>query len=398
MDAGRPAPRVAAVAGAALAGREREDARLRGAPRDAGDAAHRAQPSRAAGDRRLPRGPVAGAARHRGRPVPRARRSQPARVHRMRRRGSQLRVLPPPRAVRPAVETLGRGAADRPARSHRPPHPGRDRVLPSARRDRLGRRPALRDARSLPRAAGRPRAATGPGGVEGALVPSAFGVGSAKRRTSSSIATRTARTWPRRSSRACPRSSTRSTRRSWSRPASAWGSPSSARAAAGCSRSSWATRRWSTACRASPAGRATSARSTAKRRWRTRPSTSSPPAIRSWRGLAYFEDSALGRVARFEVEIGAESGEGLVAIYKDGPVFEVVVIDSAGRRRPDWAAAIRRRPLRASTVTDNADQGVTGRAWSVVWVNGSTHAPSARARGHRGATGALAMNPGRRRC
>ena len=48
--------------------------------------------------------------------------------------------------------------------------------------------------------------------------------------------------------------------------------------------------------------------------------------------FAHFEDSALGRVARFEIEIGQERGEGLVAIYKDGPVFEVVAIDSAGQR------------------------------------------------------------------
>ena len=44
--------------------------------------------------------------------------------------------------------------------------------------------------------------------------------------------------------------------------------------------------------------------------------------------FAHFEESALGRVARFEVEIGQERGEGLVAVYKDGPVFEVVAFDS----------------------------------------------------------------------
>jgi ATP-dependent helicase HepA len=68
--------------------------------------------------------------------------------------------------------------------------------------------------------------------------------------------------------------------------------------------------------------------------------------------LAHFEDSALGRVVRFEVAIGQEQGEGLVAIYKDGPLFEVVAIDSAGRTRPDWAAAFRQRPLRARPVTE----------------------------------------------
>ena len=63
--------------------------------------------------------------------------------------------------------------------------------------------------------------------------------------------------------------------------------------------------------------------------------------------LAHFDESAIGRVARFEVEIGADHGEGLVAIYKDGPMFDVVAIDGAGQSRPEWAAAFRQRPLRA---------------------------------------------------
>jgi ATP-dependent helicase HepA len=68
--------------------------------------------------------------------------------------------------------------------------------------------------------------------------------------------------------------------------------------------------------------------------------------------LAHFEESALGRVARFEMATGRERGEGLVAIYKDGPVFEVVAIDSTGVARPDWAAAFRQRPVRVLPVTD----------------------------------------------
>ena len=88
--------------------------------------------------------------------------------------------------------------------------------------------------------------------------------------------------------------------------------------------------------------------------------------------FAHFEESALGRVARFEVEIGQEHGEGLVAVYKDGPVFEVVVIDSADQTRPDWAAAIRQRPLRAQPVTRTLRKALTGQAWSAVWVHSST--------------------------
>lgn len=72
--------------------------------------------------------------------------------------------------------------------------------------------------------------------------------------------------------------------------------------------------------------------------------------------LAHFEESSLGRVARIELTIGTQRGEGLVALYKDGPSFEVVAIDSAGHARPDWAAALRRRPIGARRVTEDADQ------------------------------------------
>ncbi|MEO8260463.1 MAG: helicase-related protein [Acidobacteriota bacterium] len=68
--------------------------------------------------------------------------------------------------------------------------------------------------------------------------------------------------------------------------------------------------------------------------------------------FAHFEESVLGRVARFEVEIGRQRGEGLVAIYKDGPIFEVVAFDSTGQARPDWVAAFRQRPFRARPVSD----------------------------------------------
>jgi ATP-dependent helicase HepA len=66
--------------------------------------------------------------------------------------------------------------------------------------------------------------------------------------------------------------------------------------------------------------------------------------------FAQVEDSPLGRVVRLEIEAGRDRGKGLVAIYKDGPGFEVVARDSAGRDRPDWAAAFRKLPLRARRV------------------------------------------------
>ena len=61
--------------------------------------------------------------------------------------------------------------------------------------------------------------------------------------------------------------------------------------------------------------------------------------------LTHLEDSRDGRVARLEVAIGQEAGEGVAVIYKDDPHAEVVVIDSAGRLRPDWAAAFHQIPL-----------------------------------------------------
>jgi hypothetical protein len=79
--------------------------------------------------------------------------------------------------------------------------------------------------------------------------------------------------------------------------------------------------------------------------------------------FAHFEEGALGRVARFEVEIARERGEGLVAVYKEGPAFEVVAFDSTGSARPDWVAAIRQRPLGARRVTDEpaGDRGWTSK-------------------------------------
>jgi ATP-dependent helicase HepA len=62
--------------------------------------------------------------------------------------------------------------------------------------------------------------------------------------------------------------------------------------------------------------------------------------------LAHLEDSPLGRVTVLRVTIGEEKGVGLVAFYKGGPAFDVVVIDPQAQPRPEWAAALRRRPLR----------------------------------------------------
>ena len=76
--------------------------------------------------------------------------------------------------------------------------------------------------------------------------------------------------------------------------------------------------------------------------------------------FAHFDESARGRVARFEIEIGEERSEGLVALYKDGPVFEVIAIDSTGRARHDWAAAFRQRRVHARPI---ADEPVEDQNW-----------------------------------
>jgi ATP-dependent helicase HepA len=60
--------------------------------------------------------------------------------------------------------------------------------------------------------------------------------------------------------------------------------------------------------------------------------------------LAHFEEDPKGRVARLEIAIPGQPGAGLVAIYKEGPQFEVVALDADGSPRPDWAAAFARVP------------------------------------------------------
>ena len=355
-----------------------------------------AQPPGAARHRRLPRGAVAGAARHGSRAVPRARWSKPARVDRMRRRGPQLRVLPPPGAVRPAVETVGRGAAHRPARSHRPAHPGGDRLLPSAGGHR--RATSCGCSRRWVSSASRwPALEPQLAHVEGALEDDRARSGgvavrrhastrssarrtrraraSAKRRTSSFIAIPTGRTWRPAFSRACRRELDALNEEVVVTACIAPGlHASSTRAAAGSSRSSSATGRWSTACRASPAARATSARSIARRRSRTRPSTSSPRGIRSSRAslpTSRTAPSAASLGSRVEIGAGTRRGarghlQGRAGVRGRG--VRLRWSGSAGLGSGVPSATPPRAP-----VTDGAErEPSTGQAWSVVWVHGST--------------------------
>ena len=70
--------------------------------------------------------------------------------------------------------------------------------------------------------------------------------------------------------------------------------------------------------------------------------------------FAHYEEAPLGRAVRFEIKMGTEASAGLVAIYKEGRAFEVVAIDVAGDPRPDWAAAILRRPIVVRAITGEA--------------------------------------------
>ncbi|MNC86685.1 hypothetical protein D3C83_23590 [compost metagenome] len=49
---------------------------------------------------------------------------------------------------------------------------------------------------------------------------------------------------------------------------------------------------------------------------------------------------------------GRERGEGVAAIYRDGPVVEIVAVDAAGLTRRDWAAAFDERPLALRRMRD----------------------------------------------
>jgi ATP-dependent helicase HepA len=66
--------------------------------------------------------------------------------------------------------------------------------------------------------------------------------------------------------------------------------------------------------------------------------------------MAHLEESQLGRVGVVHVAIGTASGRGLVAFYKDGPRFETAAVDEDARPRPEWAAALRTRPLRTRRI------------------------------------------------
>jgi ATP-dependent helicase HepA len=66
--------------------------------------------------------------------------------------------------------------------------------------------------------------------------------------------------------------------------------------------------------------------------------------------LAHLEEAPFGRVAVLGIHVERERGFGLLAVYKEGPTFQAVMVDEEGRARPSWAAAATRRPLRTRRV------------------------------------------------
>ena len=70
--------------------------------------------------------------------------------------------------------------------------------------------------------------------------------------------------------------------------------------------------------------------------------------------LRHYEDSPIGRVVRCEIAIGNQVSAGIVALYKEGPSFEVIAIDVDGTPRADWAAAVFARPVKLRAVSGAA--------------------------------------------
>ena len=78
--------------------------------------------------------------------------------------------------------------------------------------------------------------------------------------------------------------------------------------------------------------------------------------------LAHYEENALGRAVRFEITMGTEANAGLIAIYKDGPAFEVIAMDATGRVRRDWAGAVLQRPINVRPLLGAAARDVEWRS------------------------------------
>ena len=70
--------------------------------------------------------------------------------------------------------------------------------------------------------------------------------------------------------------------------------------------------------------------------------------------FAHYDESPIGRAVRFQIAYKNETDAGLIAIYKDGPAFEIIAIDVAGNPRPDWAKAFFTRPIAIRPILGDA--------------------------------------------
>jgi ATP-dependent helicase HepA len=91
--------------------------------------------------------------------------------------------------------------------------------------------------------------------------------------------------------------------------------------------------------------------------------------------IAHVADSRDGRVGRLHVSVGEERGEGIAVVYANGPNVEVVVVDSAGRLRPEWAAAFHQRPLPVRLLRAQDGHAVD---WSAMIAKARQHVAAAR--------------------
>ncbi len=78
--------------------------------------------------------------------------------------------------------------------------------------------------------------------------------------------------------------------------------------------------------------------------------------------FAHYEENTLGRAVRFEIKMGTEVDAGLIAIYKEGRAFQVIAIDVSGNSRPEWAAAILRRPIKLRPIGAEAAKNTEWRS------------------------------------
>lgn len=93
--------------------------------------------------------------------------------------------------------------------------------------------------------------------------------------------------------------------------------------------------------------------------------------------LAHIGESLQGRVTLLSLEGDEElpSGSGLLAIYKDGPRFEAVAVDTSGQVRPEWARRLTRRPLRTRRVRAEAWTSQPGWREAIERLAGSIRRP-----------------------